>query len=140
MTNTTSPIKPYLMVCEPCGFTTHDIKLMEHHSCDIQANGGHCEDYPCCGHELGDCNGLLYGSDEAIKSDPHLLCDHENGDCEVDYEDEPDDEDEDEAPEDFDFEYADSLMPAEVYGGHIWSSDDIPDNPNEDGYRDSDFI
>lgn len=25
-----------------------------------------CEDYPCCGHELGDCDGGLYGSDEAI--------------------------------------------------------------------------
>ena len=26
-----------------------------------------CEDYPCCGHEMNDCEGLLYGSDEAIK-------------------------------------------------------------------------
>ena len=26
-----------------------------------------CEDYPCCGHEMGDCNGNLYGSDESIK-------------------------------------------------------------------------
>lgn len=27
-----------------------------------------CEDYPCCcGHELGDCDGSLYGTDEAIK-------------------------------------------------------------------------
>lgn len=26
-----------------------------------------CEDYPCCGHELGDCDGSLYGSDESIK-------------------------------------------------------------------------
>ncbi len=26
-----------------------------------------CEDYPCCGHEAGDCEGLLYGSDESIK-------------------------------------------------------------------------
>jgi hypothetical protein len=25
-----------------------------------------CEDYPCCGHELGDCDGSLYGSDESI--------------------------------------------------------------------------
>ncbi len=25
-----------------------------------------CEDYPCCGHEAGDCNGNLYGSDESI--------------------------------------------------------------------------
>lgn len=26
-----------------------------------------CEDFPCCGHEIGDCNGGLYGSDQNIK-------------------------------------------------------------------------
>lgn len=26
-----------------------------------------CEDYPCCGHEMNDCEGKLYGSDEDIK-------------------------------------------------------------------------
>lgn len=26
-----------------------------------------CEDYPCCGHELGDCDGSKYGTDEEIK-------------------------------------------------------------------------
>lgn len=26
-----------------------------------------CEDFPCCGHEAGDCEGLLYGTDESIK-------------------------------------------------------------------------
>lgn len=26
-----------------------------------------CEDYPCCGHEAGDCDGSKYGSDEEIK-------------------------------------------------------------------------
>jgi hypothetical protein len=26
-----------------------------------------CEDYPCCGHELGDCRGQKYGTDESIK-------------------------------------------------------------------------
>lgn len=25
-----------------------------------------CEDYPCCGHEAGDCNGQKYGSDASI--------------------------------------------------------------------------
>lgn len=43
-----------------------------------------CEDFPCCGHEMNDCNGRLYGSDAAIQSDPHLLCDHNTGYCEVD--------------------------------------------------------
>lgn len=28
-----------------------------------------CEDFPACGHEAGDCNGALYGSDEDIKAD-----------------------------------------------------------------------
>lgn len=27
-----------------------------------------CEDFPCCGHEAGDCNGFLYGTDESIKA------------------------------------------------------------------------
>ena len=27
-----------------------------------------CEDYPCCGHEMNDCDGSLYGTDEAIKA------------------------------------------------------------------------
>ena len=27
-----------------------------------------CEDFPCCGHEMGDCNGGLYGSDDYIKA------------------------------------------------------------------------
>lgn len=25
-----------------------------------------CEDWPCCGHELNDCEGQLYGSDASI--------------------------------------------------------------------------
>ena len=81
------------LTCDECGFTAHDRHLMDGHSCEIQEQGGTCEDFPCCGHEFGDCNGLKYGSDESIKSDPHLLCDHENGDCEVDRDD-YDDEDE----------------------------------------------
>src|SRR5262249_17524366 len=28
---------------------------------------GYCEDFPCCGHEAGDCFGQKYGSDESIK-------------------------------------------------------------------------
>lgn len=60
-----------------------------------------CEDYPCCGHEAGDCEGLKYGSDESIKAqverdwrNGHGHCDHENGiyDCEYD-DDEAEDED-----------------------------------------------
>ena len=45
-----------------------------------------CEDYPACGHELGDCEGKLYGSDESIKAQVerdwatgHGYCDHADG-------------------------------------------------------------
>lgn len=57
-----------------------------------------CEDFPCCGHERGDCEGQLYGSDESIKAQVerdwqtgHGYCDHQEGiyNC----------EDEDEEPE-----------------------------------------
>ena len=75
------------VTCNECHFTTTDVALFNNHSCDVQERGGYCEDFPCCGHERGDCNGQLYGSDEAIKSDPHILCDHENGICEVEWED-----------------------------------------------------
>jgi hypothetical protein len=93
MTTQTTGLKDYLMVCEPCGFTTHDQPLMENHSCEVQSNGGHCEDYPCCGHEWGDCNGEKYGSDEVIKeyTMAHVMCDHENGIYECEEEDEYDD-------------------------------------------------
>ena len=80
---------PIAAACSECGFTTRDTYLLAHHSCDTQANGGRCEDFPCCGHEAGDCNGLLYGSDEAIKEHAmkHAYCDHEAGvyDCYDDY-------------------------------------------------------
>lgn len=83
--------------CPDCGLTTRDTALFNNHSCAVQEQGGRCEDYPCCGHEFGDCNGLLYGSDEAIKASVvgHLYCSHEDGlyECEdqgddpCDYED-----------------------------------------------------
>ena len=39
-----------------------------------------CEDYPCCGHEMGDCNGSLYGSDESIKAAVYARMDREDYD------------------------------------------------------------
>jgi hypothetical protein len=72
--------------CAYCGFSTTDIVLISNHDCETNLRGGRCEDYPCCGHEAGDCNGQLYGSDEAIKADAmkHSNCDHAAGvyDCE----------------------------------------------------------
>jgi len=54
--------------CNDCGFSSTDLMLVQNHSCDVVEFGGQCEDFPCCGHERGDCNGLKYGSDEAIKA------------------------------------------------------------------------
>lgn len=60
-----------------------------------------CEDYPCCGHESGDCDGS--GSDESIIAgvqrawdEGHGYCDHEAGIYECQYEDDDDDDDDDE--------------------------------------------
>lgn len=73
-----------------------------------------CEDYPCCGHTDGlPCDW----TPPDHSSDPHALCDHEDGICEVWY-DEEDDEDLDEDDED-----------EMVYSDHpLWDEDDyIPE-------------
>lgn len=99
MTNTIYLTAP--AACSECGFTTTDINLLALHSCETQSHGGHCEDYPACGHERGDCNGLLYGSDEAIKAQVyadiasgHGQCDHADGLylCENDWDEEDEEE------------------------------------------------
>ena len=83
-----------------CGFTTTDVHLLANHSCDVQSFGGRCEDFPCCGHEMGDCNGELYGSDESIKAQVerdwatgHGYCDHAEGIYECDAADYDEDDD-----------------------------------------------
>lgn len=54
-----------------------------------------CEDYPCCGHTDGlPCNWTA----PDYSSDPHLLCDHEAGICDVWEDEDYDDEDEDDEP------------------------------------------
>lgn len=63
-----------------------------------------CEDFPCCGHEAGDCDGSLYGTPEQIAADVqrqwdtgHGYCDHAAGiyQCDdVDIDDEDDMEEE----------------------------------------------
>lgn len=50
----------------------------------------YCEDYPSCGHTSQDpCERQWYDEpgafDTSIKGNEHALCDHENGDCDVDY-------------------------------------------------------
>jgi hypothetical protein len=44
--------------CNDCG-TTGSLQWMQDHPCgDVQSVnefGGRCEDYPCCGHQPGEC-------------------------------------------------------------------------------------
>lgn len=45
-----------------------------------------CEDFPCCGHTNDDpCAPQWYDAPDAfdLTRNPHALCDHENGDCDV---------------------------------------------------------
>ena len=41
------------------GGTSGSVRWMQTHDCnavqDVAANGGRCEDYPCCGHLPGEC-------------------------------------------------------------------------------------
>lgn len=41
------------VTCNDCSFSG-PIKSVELHDCQIQEQGGRCEDYPCCGHTDGD--------------------------------------------------------------------------------------
>ncbi len=50
----------------------------------------YCEDFPCCGHEAGDCDGALYGSDEDIKAQAIRELDLEDGRYDFDYDPEED--------------------------------------------------
>jgi hypothetical protein len=46
-----------------------------------------CEDFPCCGHEQGDCDGSKYGSDESIKAAVYRKLDNPDYDDYYDRED-----------------------------------------------------
>ena len=37
-----------------------------------------CEDYPCCGHEMNDCEGQKYGSDASIIAAENRRIDHDS--------------------------------------------------------------
>lgn len=55
----------------------------------------YCEDYPCCGHTPQDpCDQQWYDEPDAFDTtkNPHALCDHENGECDVEYEEYDDEE------------------------------------------------
>lgn len=80
--------------CNDCSATGGQRFMLSHdcaHNQYVNENGGRCEDYPCCGHTDGDgCRQLESHTADFWRDNPHLLCDHETGHCEVDYDDEPD--------------------------------------------------
>lgn len=81
--------------CNACG-TSGSLRWMESHPCghnqDVAAFGGRCEDYPCCGHTDGDgCYALESHTSAYWASNPHSMCDHEAGFCDV-WEDQDDDD------------------------------------------------
>lgn len=79
---------------ECCGYagTLADIAV---HSCQIEENGGQCEDYPCCGHTDGlGCQTTASMTSEYYADNPamtHLGCDHEAGYCDYEDDEEPED-------------------------------------------------
>ena len=46
-----------------------------------------CEDFPCCGHEQGDCDGQKYGSDAAIMARVYAQMNNPDHDSYYDRED-----------------------------------------------------
>lgn len=89
-----------------------------------------CEDYPCCGHTSEDpCERQPYDEpgffDTSIPGNEHALCDHESGDCAVD-----------------DYDEEGDAGPYSPLDDIPWGTPDewIPDNPDDNGMRMSDFI
>lgn len=41
------------VTCNHCGYSA-DVDVVKLHSCQIQEQGGRCEDYPACAHTDGD--------------------------------------------------------------------------------------
>jgi hypothetical protein len=65
------------VTCNDCGYPG-TLAALALHSCDIQTQGGRCEDYPCCGHTDGDgCQTLPSHTSDFYYRNPHLL--HEPG-------------------------------------------------------------
>jgi hypothetical protein len=50
-----------------------------------------CEDYPCCGHLPGECEDRPEFTSDYWRNNPHLMCDHNAGFCDVEFEDSYDD-------------------------------------------------
>lgn len=61
--------------CDGCGLAG-TLAELELHSCQIEEQGGRCEDYPCCGHTDGDgCQTRPEHTSDYWLRNPHLLDD-----------------------------------------------------------------
>jgi len=85
------------VTCNDCGYSG-TVEKVALHSCDVQNNGGRCEDYPCCGHTDGDGCQTLPEHTSAYWMRPenavHINCNHEEGECNAEYDDVDMDDDE----------------------------------------------
>lgn len=66
----------FTVSCNVCGYSG-SMERVRLHSCQIQEQGGRCEDYPCCGHTDGDgCQTLPEHTSEhwmeLMRQDPDL--------------------------------------------------------------------
>jgi len=79
--------------CTECGYSG-TLRALELHSCQVQEQGGRCEDYPCCGHTDGDgCQTLPEHTSAFYYDNPQFL--YEPGSPEwYDYQDDQRDYDE----------------------------------------------
>lgn len=70
---TTSVLDAMIVTCNTCGYAG-SVATVQLHSCDVQLNGGRCEDYPCCGHTDGDgCQTLAEHTADFYVRNPQYL-------------------------------------------------------------------
>lgn len=60
------------MQCPDCTYTDRNLHRFQAHTC-TPPSSNYCEDYPCCGHELGDCYGLKYGTDDDLRAHAEMV-------------------------------------------------------------------
>lgn len=66
------------VTCNECQFSG-SLAAVALHSCQIQQQGGRCEDYPCCGHTDGDgCQTLPEHTSAFWLENPRMLYDRED--------------------------------------------------------------
>lgn len=84
----------------------------------------YCEDYPCCGHTSEDpCEVMPYDApdyyDTTLPGQEHRLCNHEEGECLVDY----DDYDEDDLSDDDIADFGDYMNEDAAMEFGLWGSE-----------------